>query len=47
MQPALEGHDFLVHFAQIHHTFRKAELEALAHLHAIPLEWKQYDDSVR
>jgi tRNA (guanine10-N2)-methyltransferase len=43
---ALEGNDFLIHFAQIHETFRKAELEALAQLHDIPLEWKEYSDSV-
>ncbi|KAF8252288.1 tRNA guanosine-2'-O-methyltransferase [Wilcoxina mikolae CBS 423.85] len=42
---ALEGNDFLIHFAQIHETFRKAELEALAQLHGIPLEWKEYSDS--
>lgn len=43
---AVEECLFLVHFAQIHETFRKAELEALAELHGIQMEWKDYSDSV-
>jgi tRNA G10 N-methylase Trm11 len=37
---------YLVHFAQIHETFRKAELNSLATLHKIPLKWVEYSDSV-
>ncbi|KAI5839824.1 S-adenosyl-L-methionine-dependent methyltransferase [Morchella snyderi] len=34
----------LIHFAQIHETFRKAEIEALAVLHGIELVWTSYSD---
>lgn len=37
---------YLVHLAQIHETFRKAELTSLAVLHNIPLKWVEYSDSV-
>ncbi|KAI5800079.1 S-adenosyl-L-methionine-dependent methyltransferase [Geopyxis carbonaria] len=33
---------YLIHFAQIHETFRRAELDALATLHSIPLQWHTY-----
>ncbi len=38
--------DFLVKFAQIHETFRLAELEALATLEGIDLVIKSYDSDV-
>jgi len=44
---AHEGTTFLIHFAQIHETFRQAETESLAALNGIHLEWVFYDDSVR
>ncbi|RPB14982.1 hypothetical protein P167DRAFT_502671, partial [Morchella conica CCBAS932] len=34
----------LIHFAQIHETFRKAEIDALAVLHGIEVVWTGYSD---
>ena len=48
--PLLEAHEgttFLLHFAQIHETFRQAEIDSLAALNGIQLEWVFYDNSVR
>lgn len=36
----------LVYFAQIHETFRRAELDSLAELHRINVEWGDYSDDV-
>lgn len=36
----------LIHFAQIHETFRKAEIDALAVLHGIEVVWTGYSDDV-
>lgn len=38
--------DFLVKFAQVHESFRVAELEALALLEGIDLTIKEYDADV-
>lgn len=39
--------DFLVRFVQVHESFRKPELEALAELQAIHLKVLQYQPDVR
>jgi tRNA G10 N-methylase Trm11 len=44
--PIPDGTEFLIHLAQIHETFRRAELDALAQLHSIPLSWKSYSSAV-
>lgn len=48
MYPFGEGDpvECLVYFAQIHETFRKAELDSLAELHGINVEWEDYSDNV-
>lgn len=38
--------DFIVKFAQVHETFRQAELKALASLQGIDLVIKEYDPDV-
>ncbi|KAL7276354.1 hypothetical protein RUND412_000657 [Rhizina undulata] len=40
-----ETSEFLIYFAQIHETFRKAELDSLAKLGGIEIGWKDYSDS--
>lgn len=37
----------LVYFAQIHETFRRAELDSLGKLYGINIEWEDYSDNVR
>lgn len=39
--------DYLVRFVQLHESFRKAELEALADLYGINMEFLHYDQYVR
>ena len=39
--------DFLIRFVQIHETFRKPEIEALAVLTNINIEFLYYSESVR
>ena len=39
--------DFLIRFVQIHETFRKPEIEALAVLANVNLEFLLYTESVR
>lgn len=39
--------DYLVRFVQLHESFRKAELEALADLYGINIEFLHYDQYVR
>lgn len=38
--------DYLVRFAQVHETFRKVELQALADLAGVDLKVVRYDESV-
>ena len=38
--------DFLVRFAQMHESFRKAELQALAELEGVNMEIKDYKEDV-
>lgn len=39
--------EYLIRLAQMHETFRKPELEALAALHDVDLEILEYSDQVR
>lgn len=39
--------EYLIRLVQVHEKFRKAELEALASLHHIKLEFVTYEDGVR
>lgn len=39
--------EYLIRFIQVHETFRKPEVEALATLANIRLEFKEYSESVR
>jgi len=39
--------DYLVRFAQAHESFRKVELQALADLAGIPIQFFRYDEDVR
>jgi tRNA (guanine10-N2)-methyltransferase len=39
--------DFLIRFCQSHETFRLREVEALATLHGIDLQVKEYKSDVR
>lgn len=39
--------DYLVRFVQLHESFRKAELEALADLYGINMDFLHYDQYVR
>ena len=38
--------EYLIYFAQIHETFRKAELDSLSQLTGVGIEWKEYSDVV-
>ena len=38
--------DYLIRFVQVHESFRKPEIEALAVFHNIDIEWIQYDENV-
>jgi len=38
--------EYLIYFAQIHETFRKAELDSLSQLTGVGVEWKEYSDVV-
>lgn len=38
--------DFLIRFSQVHESFRKPEIEALAHLFNIDFEWLYYSEYV-
>lgn len=38
--------DYLIRFIQMHETFRKPEMDALAELGGIDIEWKLYSDDV-
>lgn len=39
--------EYLIRLAQVHETFRKPELEALATLHGIDVQFVYYDEQVR
>lgn len=39
--------EYLIRLAQMHETFRRPELEALAVLHNVDLEILEYSDQVR
>lgn len=39
--------EYLVRFVQLHESFRKAELEALADLYGINMDFLHYDQYVR
>ena len=39
--------EYLIRLAQMHETFRRPELEALAVLHNVDLEILEYSDEVR
>lgn len=39
--------EYLIRFVQIHESFRKAEIEALAVLADVKVEFISYDDNVR
>lgn len=45
MEPA--PMEYLIRLAQMHETFRRPELEALAVLHNVDLEILEYSDQVR
>ncbi|PWW76050.1 tRNA guanosine-2'-O-methyltransferase [Tuber magnatum] len=36
--------EYLIYFAQIHETFRKAELDSLSQLTGVEIQWKEYSD---
>lgn len=38
--------DYLVRFAQSHESFRKVELQALADLAEVPIQFLKYDEDV-
>lgn len=38
--------EYLVRLVQMHESFRKAELQALADLNGIPIEFVKYDENV-
>lgn len=38
--------DYLVRFAQAHESFRKVELQALADIAGIPIQFIKYDEDV-
>lgn len=38
--------DFLIRFSQVHESFRKPEIEALAHLFNVDFEWLYYSEYV-
>ena len=38
--------EFLIRMVQVHETFRKAELEALAALENVKLQWVVYNEYV-
>ena len=38
--------EYLIRFVQVHETFRKPEIEALALLAGITVEWVDYNESV-
>lgn len=38
--------DYLVRFVQMHESFRQAELQALADVAEVPIEFVKYDDEV-
>jgi len=39
--------NYLVRFAQVHESFRKVELQALADIADVPLKFVKYDEDVR
>lgn len=39
--------EYLIRFVQWHETFRRPEIDALAEMHGLNLEWVSYSDLVR
>ena len=39
--------DYLIRFIQLHETFRKPEIDALAELKGVQLHWISYSENVR
>lgn len=38
--------DYLIRFVQMHETFRKPEIDALAQINNISIEWLSYTEEV-